>query len=169
MRSETTRRDLLRGDFRTAGVILMRPPGAQPGFGDLCTDCGNCARACPQQIVRRAATGGPVIDFTLNPCSFCGDCARACPTGALKVVGQDAWHWRARTLDTCLSRKGIACRACEDACEPRAIRFRLETGGRAIPVLDAKHCTGCGECAATCPAAAITFDLKHPVAAEETA
>jgi ferredoxin-type protein NapF len=68
--------------------------------------------------------------------------------------------------NSCLSLNGISCRACEDACDPRAIRFRLMTGGRATPVLDEALCTGCGECAYTCPAGAVAFEKAEPITME---
>lgn len=164
-----TRRGLLRGDLGDRRGAVMRPPGAQPGFERLCDDCGACAPACPQGIVRRDARGGPVLDFSRGACTFCGDCARACPTGALRAEDQGDWPWRARILDTCLSVQGVSCRTCEDLCEMRAIRFRLVPGGRALPVLETGSCTGCGECAAGCPAQSITFERPQPATAEERA
>jgi len=164
-----SRRDILRGTLREQRRPVMRPPGAQAAFDHLCDDCGACARACPQKIIRHAEGGGPVLDFSRGACTFCGDCARACPTGALVAEAQTDWPWRAVILPSCLSRQGISCRACEDACEPRAIRFRLETKGRAVPVLATDICTGCGECAAACPAGAVTFERALPESAEVSA
>ncbi|WP_354545482.1 ferredoxin-type protein NapF [Roseovarius sp. MBR-78] len=164
-----SRRDILRGTLGEDRCPVMRPPGAQTGFDRLCDDCGACARACPQRIIRHAEGGGPVLDFSRGACTFCGDCARACPTGALVVEARDTWPWRAVILPSCLSRQGISCRACEDACEPRAIRFRLQTGGRAVPVLDMDLCTGCGECASACPAKAVAFERALPVSMEVSA
>ena len=51
----------------------------------------------------------------------------------------------------CLSFRGIACRLCEEACDPQAIRFRLLTAGRAVPLINAERCTGCGACLEMCP------------------
>ncbi|WGW03630.1 ferredoxin-type protein NapF [Tropicibacter oceani] len=164
-----SRRDILRGSLRGSRSTIMRPPGAQPDFDRLCDDCGACSRACPERIVRHAKSGGPELDFSHGACTFCGDCARACPTGALVEAEVGNWPWRATIGQSCLSHQGIACRACEDACEPRAIRFRLETGGRAVPVLTQDQCTGCGECAFTCPAGAVAFERRQPAKSEITA
>lgn len=163
-----SRREILRGAFREHHVAIMRPPGARPDFDRLCDDCGLCSQACPQRIVRHAKASGPILDFSHGACTFCGDCARACPTGALVAEDQGNWPWRATILEICLSHQGISCRACEDACEPRAIRFRLETGGRAVPVLDQDLCSGCGECAFTCPANSVAFERRQPANTEIT-
>lgn len=62
----------------------------------------------------------------------------------------------------CLANRGVECRLCGDACEPRAIRFRLARGGIAALVLDAAACTGCGECLPTCPVGAIELEAHGP-------
>ncbi|MFW8637334.1 ferredoxin-type protein NapF [Cribrihabitans pelagius] len=156
------RRDILRGSLRQGRTAIMRPPGAQPEFDRLCDGCRACSQACPQRIVIHTGSGTPTLDFSLGACSFCGGCARACPTGALAEESQDAWPWRAGILQSCLSVQGTSCRTCEDACEHRAIRFRLQTGGRAVPILDRNLCTGCGECAFACPVNAVAFERVQP-------
>lgn len=145
----------------------MRPPGAAPGFDDLCTTCGDCAAACPEAIIVNDADRRPVVDFNAGACTFCGTCADACESGALEPALIPDWPWRARIGDSCLSVQGITCRACEDVCDPRAIRFRLATGGRSFPELDLDQCTGCGACATACPAGAVSFSPSHPGTQEE--
>ena len=63
----------------------------------------------------------------------------------------------ARVAEGCLEVQGIVCRRCGDACEPRALSFLRIAAGFSRPVVDPDRCTGCGECAAACPAAAITL------------
>jgi ferredoxin-type protein NapF len=56
----------------------------------------------------------------------------------------------------CLARNGIACFSCRDACGERAIIFQPAIGG-AQPIVIRAGCTGCGECIAPCPVAAVTL------------
>lgn len=66
----------------------------------------------------------------------------------------------------CLAYRQVVCRSCGDACEARAITFRLRAGGVAVPVIDTESCTGCGACIAPCPVGAIA--MRH-TGAEVTA
>jgi ferredoxin-type protein NapF len=59
----------------------------------------------------------------------------------------------------CLALRQVVCRSCGDACEVRAIRFKLRPGGVAVPELDPAACTGCGACRGTCPVRAIA--MRH--------
>ena len=79
------------------------------------------------------------------------------------------WPWRAKPNPSCMSMNGVSCRICEDACGVGAIRFRLQTGGRAEPVIDQETCTGCGACAAVCPAHAVDFERRPALNAESAA
>ena len=150
-----SRRAFLTG--RVMHPAVPRPFGAraEAQFTELCTGCGDCARACPEGLIMRDGAGFPLADLNAAACTFCGACAEACETGAL-LPGQ-VWPWRARAGETCMSRLGIACRACEDHCDAQAIRFRLIPGGRAEPRIDTALCTGCGACIAPCPTGAITL------------
>ncbi|KUJ86219.1 hypothetical protein AVO45_01520 [Ruegeria marisrubri] len=155
MSNKTSRRSFLKGAFDRAAA--MRPVGALPAmeFEDVCTGCGDCARACPEGIIFRDSEGFPVVKLRRGECTFCNACTDACDTGAL--VAGNAWPWRARAKASCLSRNGVQCRACQDHCESQAIRFRLQPGGSSQPLFDADLCTGCGACAAPCPVNAIEF------------
>lgn len=58
----------------------------------------------------------------------------------------------------CLALTGVACRLCEDACEPRAIRFRPRSGGHYHPRIERDACTGCAECIPVCPVGAMFIE-----------
>ncbi|TMV05613.1 ferredoxin-type protein NapF [Ruegeria sediminis] len=163
MTGETSRRDFLRGRYGRAAPEAVRPPGADPDvFTKACTDCRACLDACPEGIIVADGKGKASVDFALGACTFCGDCAEACPTGALKTDLMSDWPWRARVAETCLSMNGVVCRSCQDACDAQAIRFRLQTSGRSTPEIDIESCTGCGACAGSCPAGAVSFRKIPP-------
>lgn len=128
---------------------------------ERCTACGACAEACPQDILRIAGGRHPVIEFTA-PCTFCGACAEACPEEVFEPERDPPWEAVAHIGAGCFEPQGIACRACEDACEARALRARPQLGGTAVMTLDPEACTGCGACVSVCPAEAITIQTEAP-------
>ncbi len=166
MIDRSARRAFLRGRFQDTHAI--RPPGAAPwqSFLEACTRCTDCATACPEQIIAFDADGLPVVDPQAGACTFCGACTEACPTEAL-TAGRP-WPWTAKVADTCLSMNGVQCRACEDHCDDRAIRFRLALAGKATPEIDLEACTGCGACVDPCPVNAIAL-TRAPHTIQETA
>jgi ferredoxin-type protein NapF len=119
-----------------------------------CTGCGACAEACPQEILAIEAGRHPVIEFTAA-CTFCGACAAACPEDVFDLSRDPPWTLAAAPTDDCLELHGVTCRACEDACEARALRARPRRGGTAVMSVDVDACTGCGGCIAVCPTDAI--------------
>ncbi|SDK29101.1 ferredoxin-type protein NapF [Aliiruegeria lutimaris] len=169
MATSTNRRNFLRAKFHIAD--LPRPPGAVgiSRFSGLCDGCGDCLDACPEGILRKDSQGLAVLDLKSGACSFCGDCIQACQTGALTEEARADWDWVARIQGGCLSLNAVACRTCQDFCDEQAIRFRLEPGGRARPLIDETACTGCGACAAACPAGAIDFARMETNELEATA
>ena len=121
---------------------------------ERCTGCGACTAACPQGIVATGRGGHPYVVFT-SACTFCGACAAACGESVFDIGRKPPWTARAIVGPGCLEAKGIACRACEDACDVDAFRFRPQTGGRVSVLVDGDACTGCGGCVPVCPPNAI--------------
>jgi len=162
MRGHLNRRGLLSFAVGGAGKAgAVRPPWSdERHLAATCDSCADCVPACEEQLISLDDGGLPALSFNSEGCSLCGDCLSACPAGAIGSLRESQAAPFPHRLDVstrCLSLKGIACRLCEDACEAQAIRFRLMTGGRALPMVSAEGCTGCGTCLAVCPERA--FDL----------
>ena len=165
------RRAFLRGQ-RLRGIVAMpyRPPwaGDEKLFTHACTRCGACIAACPTGLLAQGAGGFPEANFQRAHCTFCADCAHACAENARKSAPSlplalafspdlPPWELRAEIGAACLPRRGALCRSCEDHCEEGAIRFALRQGNPAQPEVTKLHCTGCGECVASCPVHAIAM------------
>ncbi|HEY5849241.1 MAG TPA: ferredoxin-type protein NapF [Lysobacter sp.] len=158
---DRSRRALLLG--RQAARVPLRPPWAltEADFLAACTGCGACIERCPERVLVRGAGGYAVFDPRLGECTFCGDCADACTPRALDRAAADApWHTVAVAGDSCLTRHGVVCSSCRDACPERAIAFPLSTSVP-TPLIDAARCTGCGACVSVCPVAAIDVRAAH--------
>lgn len=164
------RRQLLRGRIAERGLPL-RPPWSitEVAFVDRCERCDDCIDACEPGILVRGDGGFPGVDFRAGACTFCAACVDACKPQALRSDRRDpasAWSLTVQIDESCLSMRGVTCRACGDRCPVDAIRFRLQTGGRAVPELSAASCTACGACASVCPADAVRIrNLTREVAA----
>ncbi len=154
----TARRAFLRGKTAEQALLAPRMPWAVAGFTAVCERCGDCIEACEESVLTEGDGGYPTLDFERGGCTFCGACEQACNYGALDKSVEPPLPLRASIGAGCLSAQGVTCRSCGDVCESRAIRFRLELGGRAIPSLEPSLCNGCGSCIATCPTHVIQLE-----------
>ncbi|ABR75386.1 ferredoxin-type protein NapF [Actinobacillus succinogenes] len=160
------RRQFLRGKFLTAlqserektqGFNGIRPPWAvaETAFVAECSRCGDCVRSCETGVLIVGAGGFPEIDFTRSECTFCGHCATVCRQPVFRALDEPAWPHKIEIQSFCLTFRGVECRACEDNCESRAIRFKREIGGIAKPQVNVRACNGCGACLRVCPVSAV--------------
>jgi len=165
MASSINRAQFLSGDFHSNGGPI-RPPWSmsEEAFLEKCTTCGDCIKACPEGIIKGGRGNYPVVDFSNGYCDFCDECLESCKPKALIRSSEDVppWPLKAKILESCLSINATTCRSCAEACDERAIRFELKTGGIATPLLNLEECTGCGGCYSVCPVRAVEiFPIKN--------
>jgi ferredoxin len=159
----------------------VRPPGSipEPQFLQLCIRCGECFKACPNNVLQPAgfrygpdALWTPVVVANWSGCSpSCSNCGQVCPTGAIRplpIEEKRAARMGLAIIDqaTCLPYAGTgSCQMCLDECTSagyHAIEFRqvdvqvdadgipIEGTGRLVPVVLPDLCVGCGLCQTRC-------------------
>jgi len=148
-----------RGLFSFSFSDELRPPGAKPEdeFLSLCIKCDRCVASCPYESIVAAgwhhglAVGTPIIKPRSVPCYLCMICPDVCPTGALEPVAKRDVDMGEAVVDetTCYPFFDILCRACVDACPFQGEAIYQDAQLR--PVVDPKHCVGCGLCVPVCP------------------
>ncbi len=154
---DVSRRAFLRGG---RNLSALRPPWLKnpATFTDACTRCGDCIARCDEGVLVAGDGGYPQLDFSWGECTFCGRCTEQCEQSLFDADRRSLpWTYHAFLSEACLPLSGVMCRSCEDACEPRAIRFPLAVGRVPAPAIDTDACTGCGACVAPCPVQAISL------------
>jgi len=166
MASSLNRAQFLSGDFLAKGGPF-RPPWSISAALSLKkrTACGDCIKACPEGVLIQGRGQYPIVDFSSGYCDFCEDCLTACKPQALIKSEPESppWQLKAQISNKCLSINAVMCRSCGDACDARAIKFELKTGGVALPVLDSEECTGCGGCFTVCPVNAVEINVNNNI------
>ena len=152
-----SRRQLLTGRIAKSAPELRPPWTVEIRLTELCTRCGDCARACTQGIIDMSG-GLPRIRFGGQECTFCGDCATACAAGVFANTDTRPWTVTADIRTGCLLSAGIACRLCTDACDRAALRFDPRVRPVGEVRVDAEACTGCAACLSACPTGSLTLN-----------
>ena len=138
---------------------VLRPPGAvaEDLLASKCIRCGRCVEVCPYKSIfpldARSGiwAGTPLIDVVSIPCYLCMQCVHVCPTGTLTPVGQSDVRMGTAVVDRylCITWRGEAlCRTCYNSCPFKDKAIHLD---ELRPVVDPRHCTGCGICVHACP------------------
>jgi ferredoxin len=169
------------GAAHSAGFLPVRPPGSvpEPQFLQLCIRCGECFKACPNDVLQPLAfqqgleglwTPHVVADWAGCE-SSCNACGQVCPTGAIRALPLEEKRVARMGLavvnqQTCLPfAEREACQLCVDECHAagyHAIEFTrvgtevdergrpLENTGFLAPVVLPERCVGCGLCQTRC-------------------
>jgi len=121
-----------------------------------CIGFGSCEQVCPEDAIH-VVNGVAVVNE--NRCVSCGLCVKACPKGLIeikpvnnKVAVQCSNKDRGPQVKAVCSAGCIGCHLCEKQCESDAIHVVDN-----LAHIDYGKCTGCGKCAAKCPAKVITM------------
>lgn len=170
MDKSLSRRHFLRGNFLNAlkdeqakqqGLQVVRPPWIELAkFEQHCTACSRCITVCETQILIKGAGGYPEVDFSQgeHECTFCQACVKACEVPNLfRSTDEEPWLHKVEVQPNCLAHNQVECRACQDSCESRAIRFQRAVGRVPTPSVDLESCNGCGACLNVCPSQSINL------------
>ena len=162
MAGAISRKQFLRGDFTNQHAPL-RPPWSQPEslFIESCTQCSDCIKACPENILFSGSGNFPEVDFSHGECTFCFKCVESCNDNALSGdMESTPWHIKANITKHCLPLAGVHCMSCRDQCEPEAITFIPKVSQPAYPVINPLLCNGCGACFQPCPNQSIKMNYQ---------
>lgn len=74
----------------------------------VCTQCGNCAAACPVDAIHRSENGGYYVEP--DECTLCMACVDECPEGVIFTRPDVSYAWQCDL-----------CGECVDVCGPGAL------------------------------------------------
>ncbi|WP_314311078.1 ferredoxin-type protein NapF [Aggregatibacter segnis] len=169
---DVSRRHFLRGSFLSSlqteqqkiqGFNGIRPPWSKDNqvFIQHCTCCDDCIEVCETHILIKGEGGFPQVQFSQGECTFCHKCVDVCKQPIFRSIDEKPWEHKVEITPQCLTQQKIECRSCQDNCPMNAIRFRLQIGGVAQPMVNVDNCNGCGACLNSCPVNAIKITYPN--------
>ena len=136
------------GDCREVSVV----PGAgekQCAYG--CMGYGSCVKACKFDAIH-VVDGVAVVDS--EKCTACGACVNTCPMHLIELIPVSKTYRvtcssnaKGKQVREACDNGCIGCMLCVKQCEFDAIHVENN-----LARIDYSKCTGCGKCAAKCPA-----------------
>ncbi len=153
MQFDSNKRNLFRRKKSITTDNLLPWIKESQNFLEKCTQCTDCIKACPEQIIVKGDGGFPNIDFTKGECTFCGLCADSCNEDIFVETTQVPWFKKAVIKESCLAEQNIYCRSCAESCEFEALFFKIGLSEK--PQINLELCNGCGACYSPCPTQAI--------------
>jgi MauM/NapG family ferredoxin protein len=181
---------------RGSDIPVIRPPGSvpEPDFLQLCIRCGECFKACPNNVLQPMSFSGGINNLwtpeavpSWSGCEpSCNNCGQVCPTGAIRALPlpeKAAARMGLAIVNevTCLPYAGkepcdlciVECKAAGyDAIGVQRVGTQVDDEGMPIegsgfeaPVVNADLCVGCGLCETRC----INVNVKAKGLLEKTA
>jgi ferredoxin-type protein NapF len=161
---DLARRNFFRGKIKSTPSAIRLPWVInEQHFIDGCTQCGDCATSCEENIIIKGDGGFPEIDFAKGECSFCQKCIDVCEQPLFigdREDNQTAWQLNIEIKGTCLAMNQVVCQSCQDSCETEAISFKYLTSKTPQPQIELDKCNSCGACVSICPQNAIELTPK---------
>ena len=90
------------------GALRVIPHFPVPGTFELrvCTQCGDCAEACPTGAIKQNEHGAYYVDFA--ECNLCEACVPVCPEGVMFLNVDYADHaWKCDLCGDCVEVCGM--------------------------------------------------------------
>lgn len=148
--------DKVSFQYRYYGTADCRSMSVVPGIGEKkcshgCLGYGSCVKACQFDAIH-VVNGVAVVDT--EKCTACGQCAKTCPMHLIQLIPVKTKYRvacssteKGKQVREACGAGCIGCAICTKQCEFDAIHIENN-----LAKIDYDKCTGCGKCAAKCPA-----------------
>lgn len=148
--------DKVNFQYQYFGTADCREMSVVPGYGEKkcsygCLGYGSCVSVCQFDAIH-VKNGVAVVDQ--EKCTACGQCVKTCPMHLIELIPVKAKYRvtcsnqdKGRQVRLVCAEGCMGCMLCMKMCESDAIHVENN-----LAKIDYNKCTGCGKCAAKCPA-----------------